>query len=108
MEACLTETVQRERAGRNYLACLDGLSSTKNWTLPCSDSPEREHREIPGWKFKEFADIWPKEHTTEQRGFFLFPQLSGHGENKFVLFGNIAVKITNRSFQLISTEFVSL
>ena len=49
----------RARAERGSRSCLDWLSRTKNWPLPCRDSPEREQREIPGLVWEWLAGTGP-------------------------------------------------
>ena len=47
----------RARAERDSWSCLDWLSRSKNWSLPCRDSPEREQREIPGSVWEQFPGL---------------------------------------------------
>ena len=52
------------------------MSRTKNWPLPCRDSPEREQREIPGLVWEWLAGIgsgacWAETNQSKSRERFL-------------------------------------
>ena len=48
----------RARAERVSWFCSVWLSKTKNWPLPCRDSPEREEREIPDLFWNRFLVLF--------------------------------------------------
>ena len=54
----------RARAERDSWSCSDLLSRTKNWPLPCRDSPEKAQREIPGLIWDQIPGlVWEQDHN---------------------------------------------
>ena len=68
----------RARAERSSRSCLDSLSRSRNWPLPCRDSTERKQREILVFVWEFLAGTGPYREEKKKRnkntfgGYFIY------------------------------------